>query len=94
MHGKTKIDIKEYSIPLLGNAFRIEAYRILSGMNFLISGVTGISQLTEESIQLIMKGGRVLVVGKRLSLTALENKTVEINGIVEELKFKYVKIKG
>ena len=94
MHDKIKIDNKESRIPLLNSSFRLEAYRILSGMNFLVSGVTGISQLTEENIQLLLKGGRVLIIGKRLSLTALENKTVEINGFVEEIKFKYAKIKG
>ena len=93
MHKKRKIAECKKDRGSLGGGFGFEGNRISLGLDLLVSGVSGVSCLDEERIELILRGGVITVVGEGLRLTALENKTVEIIGKITEVGFRYAKIK-
>ena len=73
------------------SSFHLEADRCSVGMCMVISGVVGISQLSDEIVSLKSHGGRLDISGKRLKICVFENSTVEIKGRIEEAKFLYGK---
>ena len=73
------------------SSFHFEADRCSVGMCMVISGVVGISQLSDEIVSLKSHGGRLDISGKRLKICVFENSTVEIKGRIEEAKFLYGK---
>ena len=57
------------------------------GMSVLVSGVRGIEEYAEDRITLFIAGGRMILCGNKLRLSVFENKTVEVLGGVEEVRF-------
>lgn len=75
----------------MSQSFHLEADRSRNGMSVFISGIIGIGDFSDESAILLSHSGKVAVLGKRLNVSVYENRTVEINGRVEEISFKYGK---
>ena len=73
------------------SSLRIEGERCYRGMRFRFSGIIGVKEFSDESIEIMNHGGRILLTGKRLAITILENSQVEISGRVEEIGFVYGK---
>ena len=71
--------------------FHIEAERAPSGMLFRIGGIIGIADYSSERVSLKSHGGRIILSGRRLSVSIYEDRTVEIVGRVEEVGFSYGK---
>ena len=71
--------------------FHIEADRCSAGLCMYVSGVVGISELSDEAVLLKSHGGRVSVKGKRIKICVFENNTVEVKGKIEEVSFVYGK---
>ena len=78
-------------VPSAFSSFHIELNRSVRGISLLASGIIGISDFSEECAVLLSHGGRIIVVGRRLSISIYENKTVEVSGRVEDIKFTYGK---
>lgn len=70
------------------SAFHIEIDRIPGGVAVLVSGARAIRELTETTALLRIKGGFVRLVGRAISLTVYENKTVEVIGGVTNIEFE------
>jgi len=73
------------------SSFHLEADRASSGMRMRVGGVIGIADYSAERVCLKSHGARVLVTGKRLSVSVYEDKVTEITGRVEEVSFFYGK---
>ena len=73
------------------NAFHMEADRSARGMSLMLSGIIGITDISNESIVLNSHSCRVFVFGARLSVCIYENNAVEIRGRIEEIRFSYGK---
>lgn len=73
------------------SSFHLEANRSSRGMSLLLSGIIGISDFSEERIELLSHGGRVIICGKRLFINVYENNNLEILGKAEEITFRYGK---
>ncbi len=73
------------------SSFHLEADRSSKGMSLMLSGIIGISDFSDSFILMLSHGGRILVNGKNLFIGVYENNTVEIQGKVEGIVFKYGK---
>ena len=78
-------------IPSGLSSFHLEASRSSRGMSLMLSGIIGISDFSEERIELLSHGGRVIISGKRLFINVYENNNLEILGKAEEIIFRYGK---
>ena len=78
-------------IPRGLNDFHLEADRSAGGLSITLSGIIGISDFSDDFIDLKSHGGRLSVRGKRLFISVFENQCVEIVGRIEEITFKYGK---
>ena len=67
--------------------YRMEMEGGVRGMSVLVSGVRGIEEYAEDRIALFIAGGRMILCGNGLRLSVFENKTVEVLGGVEEVRF-------
>ena len=92
MTHKEKTQSSPYSkIPAGLSSFHLEADRSTKGMSVILSGVIGISDFSDSSINLLSHGGRIVVNGQKLFICVYENNSVEIVGKVEGVVFKYGK---
>ena len=73
------------------SSFHLEAKRSVRGMSLLLAGIIGIRDFSEERIELMSHGGRVIIGGKRLYANVYENNNIEVLGKVEEIVFRYGK---
>lgn len=83
---KDKKEGKKIEMPNLFPSFRIEADGRGKYMRILISGVLGISELSEEEIKLTTRRESLKIGGKRLSVSIFEGNSVEIYGEVERIE--------
>lgn len=86
-----KILGRNNGIPSGVSSFHLEAKRSTRGMSILLSGIIGISDFSEEKIELLSHGGRVIISGKKLFINVYENNNLEILGRAEEITFRYGK---
>ena len=78
-------------IPALINKFHLEAERTGTGIEILVSGIIGVKDFCDESVELLSHSGRVFIYGRRLSILVFENGTVQVSGRVESVRFGYGK---
>lgn len=83
---KVKSEIKE-KVEKPHPRYRMEMEGSFHGMSVLVSGVRGIEEYAEDRITLFIAGGRMILCGNKLRLSVFENKTVEVLGGVEEVRF-------
>ncbi len=88
---RKRISLKTVIASLGSGSFSVELRKSAVGAVMLVSGVLGVGELTEERITLLSHGGRLYIAGDKLSLSALENRTLEIYGRITGLEFSYGK---
>ena len=91
MTEKNKERKKYPGVPSGLSAFHLEANRNAGGMSVILSGIIGISDFSDSSIELLSHGGRIFVTGKQLFISVYENNTLEIVGRIGEITFRYGK---
>ena len=67
--------------------FYLSCERSLGGLTLLVGGIIGVSELDDGRTELLSHSGRVIVSGRGLKLTVFENKSIEICGGIEDIKF-------
>ena len=82
---------KRFRIPegLFSSPLYITAGKSRSEMTIALVGISSVSELNNELIVLETATGSVTLAGRELHLAIFENKTVEITGRIEEVKFGY-----
>ncbi|MBQ8320782.1 MAG: YabP/YqfC family sporulation protein [Clostridia bacterium] len=60
-------------------------------MSVFICGIISINAFTEETVSLKSHRARVVISGRDLNVGAYENHTVEVKGLVEDIRFIYGK---
>ena len=88
---KKRISLKTVIASLGKGSFSVELRKSAVGSVMLVSGVLGIGELSDERITLLSHGGRLYITGDRLSLSALENRTLEVFGRITGLELSYAK---
>ena len=71
--------------------FYLSCERSPGGVSLLVGGIIGVSELDSGQTELLSHSGRIRVGGRDLRLTVFENKSIEINGAIEDIKFIYGK---
>ena len=69
----------------------IEGERVL---RCYLSGAVGVCELSEESIEILLKNGGVKIEGKALILSAYDNNCLEISGNITNVSMKYKSARG
>ena len=82
---KKKLQIENPKNLLSISSFHVEIDKTRTGYGVVSSGVIRIREVSENKISLKCKEGVVSVLGRRLSISLYENKTVEISGKIEEI---------
>ena len=73
------------------SSLSFELKKNAKGAKAIIGGVVSISAYTGEHLELLSHSGRVILEGERLSVSLLENRTLEIYGRIKEVRFSYGK---
>ena len=73
------------------HGFYLSCERVVGGVSMIVGGVIGIVDFTDCRAELLSRTGRITVIGERLSLTVFDNKSIEIFGGIEDIKFAYGK---
>lgn len=71
--------------------FHLEMDKNKNGLSALVGGVVAVKEYGENFCELKTSVGILKIYGKSLNIAVYENKTVEISGIVEEVKIAYSK---
>ena len=83
--------IKKANKSALPHGFYLSCERVVGGISMLVGGIISVVDFTEDRAELLSHTGRVIVSGYRLSMTVFENKSIEIFGGIEDIKFAYGK---
>ena len=80
---------KNNKTNLLGitSAFRIEIDKTARGISACIHGVLSVPRFSEETVIIRVRGRRIKIRGKMLSLAVYENRIAEIVGDIEGIEF-------
>jgi hypothetical protein len=73
------------------SGFFIDGKRSGGGLTVAFGRIISIKEYSNERVELLSHGGRVILSGRRLSLSVYEGGTVEISGRIEEIAFTYGK---
>ncbi len=73
------------------SGFFIDGKRSGGGLTVAFGKIISISEYSEERVELLSHGGRVILCGRRLKLSVYESGAVEISGRIEEISFTYGK---
>lgn len=76
----------------LGGGMDIEIKKSRLGAVALVTGVLSISELSDEAVAVLSHLGRVFIRGERLTVTALENRTLAIYGKITGVEMTYGRI--
>ncbi len=71
--------------------FRIEADGRGNFLSVTFIGIASIKEFSNTEINLLTKRELLIVCGKKLEISVFENKTVQIQGEIEEIKFSSAK---
>ena len=75
----------------LGSGITLELKKSRLGAVLLISGVLSVTELSDESLTALSHSGRVFIFGERLTVTALENRTLAVYGKILGIEMSYGK---
>ena len=84
-HRELSID----SILGVNKGLLLEMKKNSRGAVAVVSSVVSVTEFSPEGIELLSHGGRVRISGERLSISALENHSLEIYGRIEEVRLSY-----
>ena len=92
MTDKHRTSLRELiaAAPLL-TQLNFELKKTSLGAVALISGIVSISEYSREHIVLLSHSGRLSLIGERMEISVLENRTVEIYGRILEVDLSYGK---
>ena len=76
---------------ILPGDFHIELDRTTRGLSLSCSGVQGITEFSENEVNIRLSEFSVLICGSKLLITVFEEKSIEILGKITEVKFIYGK---
>ena len=82
---------KNANYPLGVSGLSLQMKKTKRGAAVVVGGILSVRSLCEEEICLVSHGGRLTVRGQRLSLSSLENRTLEVFGKITGLEFGYGK---
>lgn len=68
--------------PQKPNGFHVEIDRVIGGMAVCVNGVISILDFTEDFAVLKVRGGRIKIIGKDMSISVFCNSAVEVVGVV------------
>lgn len=71
--------------------FELEASRKGRGISVGISGIISIEECSECRITMKSHGGKICIMGEKLSVNIYENNSVDVVGRVKEIGFDYGK---
>ncbi len=85
---------KKKKIPLgaiigLGNLVDIELKKNSRGAVLLLSGVVSIAEYSAERVEVLTHSGRINLLGEGLTLSAMEDRSVEVYGRIDSLELGY-----
>ena len=85
---------KKKKIPLqaitgLGRVIDIELKKNSRGAVLLLSGVVSIAEYSAERVELLTHCGRINLFGEGLTLSAMEDRSVEVYGRIDGLEMGY-----
>lgn len=66
--------------------FHVEIDRGLGGMAVCVNGVISIMDFADDTAVLKVRGGRIRIIGKGLSISVFNNSAVEVKGIVARVE--------
>ena len=78
-------------IKELPSQISMEIKRCAGGIKAVIVGADGISEFSENLIAVKCHGTKIYISGEKIKMNVLENKTMEIQGRVGEIKLGYGK---
>lgn len=83
--------IKKANKSALAHGFYLSCERVVGGVLMLVGGVISVVDFTERRAELLSHTGRIIIEGYALAMTVFENKSIEICGGIEDIKFAYGK---
>ena len=69
------------------NRFSIEISYSRGGASVIVCDAVGVCEADSLHVRIITKRGGLLIVGRRLSVATLYDSSLEISGIIYEMKF-------
>ncbi len=92
MHGKPKrIKFDSLIQSIRQSSLHFEMKKSHRGAVAVIGNVMSIGEYSDSEITVVSHIGRVVLSGESLTVTVLEEHTVEIYGRIEEVRFSYGK---
>lgn len=82
---------KKNAEPNMPEGFYLACERVSGGVSVIVGGVMCVTDFSPEAVMLAGHTGRISVFGRGLAMSVFENKSIEIKGRVEEIKFAYGK---
>lgn len=74
-----------------GDSLHIELKKSRLGASMVVGGVMAVDELTDLSVTVVSHSGRVFISGERLTVTALENRTLAVHGRITGVEMSYGK---
>lgn len=75
--------------PTLAAGLSLEMKKSRLGAVMLVSGVISVTELSGEEITLLSHSGRLFIFGERLTVTALESRTLAVHGKIKGVEMSY-----
>ncbi|MBQ2793630.1 MAG: YabP/YqfC family sporulation protein [Clostridia bacterium] len=75
--------------PTLAAGLSLEMKKSRLGAVMLVSGVISVTELSGEEITLLSHSGRLFIFGERLTVTALESRTLAVYGKIKGVEMSY-----
>ncbi len=76
-------------MPYGTSGLSIEVKKSRLGAVMLVSGVISVTELSDEAVTALSHSGRVFIFGKRLTVSALENRTLAVYGKILGIEMSY-----
>ncbi len=75
--------------PTLAAGLSIEVKKSRLGAVMLVSGVMLLSELSDGVVSALSHSGRIVITGERLTVSALENRTLAVYGKITGIEMSY-----